>query len=373
MDLITPAIIVNGCKNTRVGFAGKEAPMCKFESVVGRPRHRITCMIGIGFRDAYVGDEAISKRGILHNRYPINCERIENYDDLEKIWYHSFYEQLKIAPEEHPSCIYFSNSNKEEYEKTTQIMFETFNVPSLYIANPSVALNAVGKDTGIVYFSGGNSTFSVPVYQGCLIKSGEIKYNFGGNNISEYLVKLLTQKGYIFETTKEKMVIETMKQKHSFLSLDLERDIESSKNKSKPEISFTLPDDTVIHIAQEIFCCTESIFEPSLVDKPFMKPQEMIHYSASQIEPSLVKDFLENIVVCGGNTLIPNFKERLQKGLNSIGSSNFEKNIVKTEIESSELMFKGCSLISSLKTFEKSSLTKDEYDEYGPVQSCKFI
>ena len=362
-------IIDNGSGYVKAGLSGEEGPRAVFPSIIGRPKTQ-GIMVGSEQKDYFVGQQADEKRGILILKYPIEHGIVEDWEDMEKIWDHTFTNELRVNAEEQNCMLTEAPMNpKANREKMTSIMFDTFNVPGLYIAIQAVlSLYSAGKFTGIVCDSGDGVSHLVPIFDGYALPHSILRANLAGRDLTDYLLKILSERGMHLTTSAEREIVKSIKEKLCYVALDFDEELAASKSGSSKEANYEMPDGNVITIGSERFRCPEVLFKPSLLGKEFGGLHELTFQSIMKSDVDVRKDLYQNIILSGGTTLYAGLPERLTKEVQKLAPQAI-KSLVKVIAvpERKYCVWIGGSILSSISTFGTMWITKEEYNDAGPT------
>ncbi|KAE8347452.1 hypothetical protein BDV24DRAFT_146944 [Aspergillus arachidicola] len=257
---------------------------------------------------------------------------------VRNLWHHIFYHELRVAPEKHPTLLTEAIGNPQpSREKMTQVMFETCNLPAMYVANqPVLSLYAAGLTTGVAIESGDGLTQVVPVIEGYSTSNTFSRIDdLAGTDITNYLANTLNCEDQVAAEIKEKCCC---------VALDFDSELAAGE-----EQTFDLPDGQqpgrILDIAQRGI-------------------HEVVNDAIQQYDFHLQEQLYGNIVPAGGSTLFPGFIDHLELEISGLAPSAKTNVIVPKDQQYSAWV--GGSVLASLSTFQNLWISKEDYDENGP-------
>ena len=241
-------------------------------------------------------------------------------------------------------------------------MFETFNVPALFVANQAVlSLYASGRMTAVVLDSGYDVSHAVPVFEGYAVADGILRLNLAGQGLTNYLTGTLAEKGHL---VVDKEIVCNIKENLCHVALDFKQELEKASTSSGSGKAYELPDGKVITLGNEMFRCPEPLFQPLLLGITSPGIHQTCYDSIMKCELDTRKDLYANIVLSGGSTMFPGFADRVQKEVAALAPSTMTIKVVAPP-QRKHSAWIGGSIFASLPQFQEMQITKKEYDESG--------
>lgn len=401
-----PAIVIdNGTGYTKLGYAGNREPQFIIPSTIAikentkigdQATRRLTR--GIDDLDFFIGDEATEASG-YSIKYPIRHGMVEDWDLMERYWEQCIFKYLRAEPEDHYFLLTEPPLNTpENREYTAEIMFESFNVPGLYIAVQAVlALAAswtsrpVGERTltGIVIDSGDGVTHCIPVAEGYVIGSCIKHIPIAGRNITHFIQSLLRDREPNIPPEQSLETARAIKERFCYICPDLAKEFEKYDKDPTKWIRQYIGTNNItkspfeVDVGFERFLGPEIFFNPEISNSEFLKPLSEIVDDCIQNSPIDVRRPLyKNIVLSGGSTMFRDFDRRLQRDIQrlvtarlktSFNSSQgklepkkIDVHVLSHHMQRYAVWFGGSMLASAPEFYSTYSHTKAQYDEWGP-------
>uniref|UniRef100_A0A3Q3SZ16 Actin-related protein 3-like n=1 Tax=Mastacembelus armatus TaxID=205130 RepID=A0A3Q3SZ16_9TELE len=323
---------------TKLGYAGNTEPQfimpsciaIKESAKVGDQAQR-RMMKGVDDLDFFIGDEAIDKPSYA-TKWPIRHGIVEDWDLMERFMEQIIFKYLRAEPEDHYFLLTEPPLNTpENREYTAEIMFESFNVPGLYIAVQAVlALAAswtsrqVGERTltGTVIDSGDGVTHVIPVAEGYVIGSCIKHIPIAGRDITYFIQQLLREREVGIPPEQSLETAKAVKERFSYVCPDLVKefskyDTDGSKwIKQYTGVNAISKKEFTIDVGYERFLGPEIFFHPEFANPDFTQPiSEVVDEVIQNCPIDVRRPLYKNIVLSGGSTMFRDFGRRLQRDL----------------------------------------------------------
>eukprot|EP00051_Salpingoeca_urceolata_P009854 m.119740 g.119740 ORF g.119740 m.119740 type:complete len:413 (-) comp16479_c0_seq1:96-1334(-) len=394
-----PACVVDvGTGYTKIGYAGNTEPQFIFPSTIAVKENVGKVGVrGVDDLDFHIGDEAMDKPGYA-TKYPVRHGIVDDWDLMEKFMEQVIFKYLRAEPEDHYFLLTEPPLNTpENREYTAEIMFESFNVPGLYIAVQAVLALAASwtsrKEgertlTGTVIDSGDGVTHVIPVAEGYVIGSCIKHIPIAGRDITYFVQQLLREREPNIPPEQSLETAKQIKERYSYVCPDIVK--EFTKYDNDPAKWFKQYTGThaitkqkfEVDVGYERFLGPEIFFHPEFSNPDFTTSiSETVDNVVQQTPIDVRRGLYKNIVLSGGSTMFKDFGKRLQRDIKRtvdkrlrvseelsqgrIKPAPIDCKVITHNMQRYAVWFGG-SMLASTPEFYTVCHTKKDYDEYGP-------
>ncbi|NP_001040469.1 ARP6 actin-related protein 6-like protein [Bombyx mori] len=377
-------ILDNGAYTAKVGFSNSKSriiPNCIMKAKSERRRPFIGSQL----------DECRDASGLFYI-LPFQKGFLVNWDTQKTVWDFIFSKECcPVNFNDTPLIITEPLFNFASIQEAmTEIFFEEYECQSLLRINATDLAEynyrrTHKNDCTVVVDSGYSFTYIVPYINGKKYKDAIIRIDVGGKVLTNHLKEILSYRQ--LNVMDETYVINQVKEDSCFVSKDFFADMEIAKKKG-PENAivkdYVLPDYTslrrgylrdivppeedleqqTLRLNNERFSIPELLFHPSDVGIQQMGIPEAIMHSINSCPEEHTENLLANIVLYGGNTLFPGFRDRVYNDVRSLALDHFDVNI---ELPDNPITYawEGGKYIFRDPEFYSFCMTKEEYEEEG--------
>jgi len=401
-----PAVVIdNGTGYTKMGFAdaGNAEPQYIVPTMIatqeGKGQEKAaTQKKGVEDLDFFIGDEAQQMNKTYDIFYPVRHGQIENWTHMEYFWEQCIFKYLRCEPEDHYFLLTEPPLNApENREYTAEIMFETFNVPGLYIAVQAVLALAASwtsksvKErtlTGTVVDSGDGVTHVIPVAEGYVIGSSIKHIPLAGRDITAFVQQLMRERNEPIPPSESMEVAKRVKEMYSYVCPDIVKEFAKYDSDPSKWIKQYQGQNSVTKkpyacdVGYERFLGPEIFFNPEIFSSDFLTPLPKVVDDTIQTCPIDVRRGLyKNIVLSGGTTMFKDFGKRLQRDIKRAVDNRIKRseelsggrikavpldvNVISHHMQRYAVWFGG-SMLASTPEFYNVCHTKKQYEEIGP-------
>jgi len=278
-------------------------------------------------------------------------------------------------------------------------MFETFNVPGLYIAVQAVlALCAsiyanpahrTGKNakrmTGTVIDSGDGATHIIPVVDGYVIGSRIKHIPLAGSDVTKFILQMLTDRKEDVPADQRYEIARTIKEQWCYVSPDIVKeyikyDTDDSKFRTFHGKMSRTGKPFQIDVGYERFLGPEIFFNPEIYDSRYSVPlPTMVDNVILACPVDCRRPLFEYITLSGGSTMFKHFTKRIERDIKRRVKNRADMQFKRTNHKAKKISVKvishsfqrfavwfGGSIMAAQPAFLPSFHTRAQYDEVGP-------